>query len=65
MFADNTAIYAHSFSAIAAKQIQIHIDLLQEYYTKWKITLNAAKTEMIVFTRKIKDLRIIQPRSKL
>ncbi|KAM0734035.1 putative RNA-directed DNA polymerase from transposon X-element [Formica fusca] len=62
MFADDTAIYAHSFSAIvAAKQIQIHIDLLQEYYTKWKIALNAAKTEMIVFTRKIKDSQIIQP----
>ncbi|KAL6416951.1 hypothetical protein ACFW04_014777 [Cataglyphis niger] len=54
MFADDTAIYAHSFSAIVAAK-QIHINLLQEYYTKWKITLNAAKMEMIVFTRKIKD----------
>lgn len=62
MFADDTAIYAHSFSAIvAAKQIQIHIDLLQEYYKKWKITLNTAKTETIVFTKKIKESRIFQP----
>lgn len=54
--------YAHSFSAIvAAKQIQIHMDLLQKYFKKWKIALNAGKTETIVFARKIKDSRIIQP----
>lgn len=62
MFADDTAIYAHSFSAIvAAKQIQIHINMLQDYYSKWKIALNAQKTETIVFTKKIKDSRIFQP----
>ena len=62
LFADDTAIYAHSFSAIvAAKQVQIHVDLLQRYYNKWKITLNTEKTETIVFARKTKDTRIIQP----
>lgn len=50
MFTDDTAIYTHSFSAVvAAKQIQIHIDLLQEYYKTWKITLNVSKTEIIIY----------------
>lgn len=62
LFADDMAIYAHSFSAIvAAKQVQIHVDLLQRYYDKWKIALNTEETETIVFARKVKNIRIIQP----
>ena len=62
LFADDTAVYAHSFSAIvAAKQIQIHIDILQNYYDKWKISLNATKTELIVFAKKQQNIKIIQP----
>lgn len=61
-FADDTAIYVHFFNAIvAAKQVQIHVHLLQRYYDKWKIALNTEKTETIVFTRKVKDIHIIQP----
>lgn len=64
MFTDDTVIYAYSFSAIiVAKQIQINI--LQKYYEKWKILLNAVKTKTkifyIIFSRKIKDSRVIQP----
>lgn len=62
LFADDTAIYSHSFSAIvAAKQIQIHLNILEKYYTKWKVSLNVAKTEVIVLARKCQNLRIIQP----
>lgn len=62
MFADDTAIYAHSFcAAVAAKQIQIHVDLLTKYYDFWKILLNANKTEVIVFSKKYSDIRIHQP----
>lgn len=62
LYADDTAIYAHSFSAIvAAKQLQIHIHLLEKYFNKWKITINAEKTEVIVFSRKFKNTKIIQP----
>lgn len=56
------AIYTHSFSAVvAAKQIQIHINLLEQYCKLWKITLNATKTEIIIFTKKQKDSKIFQP----
>ena len=62
LFADDLAIYAHSFSAIvAAKQLQMHIYQLEKYYSTWKIIVNKAKTEVIVFAKKTKDTKIFQP----
>ncbi|KAK2583960.1 hypothetical protein KPH14_006424 [Odynerus spinipes] len=62
LFADDLAIYAHSFYAIvAAKQLQIHINILEKFYQAWKITVNKGKTEVIVFARKVNDRKIIQP----
>lgn len=62
LFADDTAIYKSSFNAIvAAKQIQIHVYLLEKFYAKWKIKLNEAKTEVIIFHKKYKDIKIFQP----
>jgi len=62
MYADDTALYAHSFSAVvAAKQIQIHMNLLEHFYKLWKITLNPTKTEIMIFTKKFKDSKIFQP----
>lgn len=62
LFADDTALYAHSFSAVvAAKQVQIHLNLLEHYYQLWKIKLNTTKTEVIIFSRKRKDSKIFQP----
>ncbi|EFA00927.1 RNA-directed DNA polymerase from mobile element jockey-like Protein [Tribolium castaneum] len=59
LYADDTAIYASSFSAqIASKQIQIHINLLEKFYDKWKIKINAEKTQQIIFTRKFTDHKI-------
>lgn len=62
LYADDTAIYAHSFSAIvAAKQLQIHVGMLEKYYKKWKILINTSKTEAIIFAKKVTCNRIIQP----
>jgi len=62
LFADDTAIYKESFTAIvAAKQIQIHMNQLQSFYEKWKIKLNETKTEVITFSKKFKDMKIFQP----
>ncbi|KAK2578997.1 hypothetical protein KPH14_012659 [Odynerus spinipes] len=59
---NDLAIYAHSFPAIvAAKQLQIHINMLEKFYQAWKITVNKGKTEVIVFARKVNDRKIIQP----
>lgn len=61
LFADNLAIYAHSFSAIVtAKQLQIHIHMLEKYYKDWKIKMNKDKAEIIAFTRKKNDTNIFQ-----
>lgn len=44
-FADDTAIYAESFSAeIAYRKLMIHNRYLQDYFKKWKIKLNNIKT---------------------
>lgn len=54
LFADDTAIFSHSFFAPAANTIcRNHILELNKYYEKWKITSNQAKTEQIVFSRKV------------
>jgi hypothetical protein len=62
LYADDTAIYAHSFNAqVANKQIQIHLDILTKFYTKWKININPEKTENIIFTKKFTNNKIFTP----
>lgn len=62
MYADDTAIYCHSFSAIVAnKQLQIHLNLLAEYYKRWHIQVNPDKTENIIFSRKFNQIQTFQP----
>lgn len=62
MYADDTAIYAHSHSAqIATAQLQIHINILLPYYNKWKLQVNYDKTQAITLTRKFKDTKIHTP----
>ncbi|KAL0269181.1 UNVERIFIED_CONTAM: hypothetical protein PYX00_006993 [Menopon gallinae] len=59
LYADDTAIYAHSFSAVVAnKQLQIHLDILTDYYKKWHIQINPNKTENIIFCRKYTNNKI-------
>lgn len=53
VYADDTAIYSHSYyTDVARKQLQIHSNILQPYFKKWKLTMNAEKTEIINFTKK-------------
>lgn len=62
IFADDTAIYAHSHHAqVATKQLQIHLGQILEWAENWKIRINNSKTENIIFTRKRTDLRITSP----
>lgn len=59
IFADDTAVYAHSFSAeVANKQIQIHMNMITEFFDKWKISINNTKTEEIILTRKFTNNKI-------
>ncbi len=53
LYADDTALYAHSFYATAAQvQNQLHINKLIPYFAEWKMKVNKTKTEQIIFTRK-------------
>lgn len=62
LFADDTAVYAHSYSAtVASKLLQYHLQVLMDYYNKWKIKVNSNKTEMIVFSRRINDKKLVSP----
>ncbi|GFT98656.1 RNA-directed DNA polymerase from mobile element jockey [Trichonephila clavipes] len=59
MFADDTAILAsHTEPKLAARAINRHLLDLEDWFSKWKIALNVAKTEAVFFTRKI---RLIYP----
>jgi hypothetical protein len=59
LYADDTAIYAHSFYAqAAATQNQIHINQILKYFQKWKLKLNENKTETITFARKRTNIKI-------
>ncbi|KAJ3621745.1 hypothetical protein MTP99_003851 [Tenebrio molitor] len=62
LYADDTAIYAHSLSAeVANRQVQIQVNLLKKYFEKWLIQINPAKTESILFAKKFTNTRIITP----
>jgi hypothetical protein len=62
LYADDTAIYAHSFSAeVATRQVQIQVNLLEKYFDKWLIQINLVKTEAILFSKKFTNTKIITP----
>ncbi|GFU76544.1 probable RNA-directed DNA polymerase from transposon BS [Trichonephila clavipes] len=59
MFADDTAILAsHTEPKLVARAINRHLLVLEDWFSKWKIALNVAKTEAVFFTRKT---RLIYP----
>ena len=41
------------------QKVRYHLDRLLDYYDKWKITINADKTETINFNRKFTNNKII------
>lgn len=52
-FADDTGIGCiDKDPKIATHWLQEHLDMLQSYFLKWKIRVNATKSEFILFTRK-------------
>jgi hypothetical protein len=60
LYADDTAIYAHSFNGeVANRQVQLHLNMILKYFDEWLITINANKTETILFTRKSTNSKII------
>lgn len=63
-FADDTAILAisHGTSAITNK-LQRAANKLSRYFTKWRVKINGAKSEAVIFTRKL--ARRHRPRKKL
>ncbi|GFX52620.1 RNA-directed DNA polymerase from mobile element jockey [Trichonephila clavipes] len=55
MFADDAAILAsHTEPKLIARAIYRHLLDLEDWFSKWKIALNVAKTEAVFFTRKIR-----------
>jgi hypothetical protein len=60
LYADDMATYAHSYYAQAAlTQNQIHVRMLEKYYTRWKLKINESKTENIIFARKRTNIKLI------
>ncbi|GFV96232.1 probable RNA-directed DNA polymerase from transposon X-element [Trichonephila clavipes] len=53
MFADDAEILAsHTEPKLAARAINRHLLVLEDWFSKWKIALNVAKNEAVFFTRK-------------
>ncbi|GJQ88011.1 hypothetical protein Trydic_g12935 [Trypoxylus dichotomus] len=58
-YADDTAIYAHSFSQITAVQkLQNQIPSYERYLSTWKLTANPSKSSIILFTRSTNPVHI-------
>lgn len=57
MFADDTTLKGSSMHpSVAFSRAQAHLDVLHDYFPKWKIRVHSGKTKYIVFTRKKADL---------
>lgn len=53
LFADDTLYYASSKThTLAISLLQKQLNLVQPWFDKWKITINASKTSSILFTNK-------------
>lgn len=54
-FADDTASFTSSKDVdLVIGRLQLSLDLLSSYFQKWKLKINASKTEAIMFTRQRK-----------
>lgn len=52
-FADDTAVFTSSEDIdLVISRLDMSLELLHEYFTKWKLKLNGSKTDAILFTRK-------------
>ena len=56
LFADDTVILLSSWKkSVAIDNAFRHFNEIREYFNIWKIKINAAKTELIVFSKKTKE----------
>lgn len=54
LYADDTAIMTRSMRATTlARRLQEALEKINKYFIKWKIKINAAKTEAIIFSKKL------------
>lgn len=52
MYADDVAILATSWNAnTLTNRLQMHLTMLESYYSKWKIKINVEKTEALIFSK--------------
>lgn len=50
LFADDTAVYVSSLKlSLAVKKLQNYLEVLLEFFDKWKLKVNSAKTELVYF----------------
>lgn len=58
LFADDTAVYTSSTNEAHARiNLQRHLTILERYFHKWKLKINADKTQLIILTQKKKQPR--------
>jgi len=56
-YADDTAIFTSSWGiALLSRRLQIRVDGILQFLSKWKMSINPNKTEVIIFTRKTNKL---------
>lgn len=56
MVAEDTDVLTSSHKKyIILRGLQNHINILEEYYNKWKIKINEEKTEILIFSHKRDD----------
>lgn len=63
LYADDTAVLVRSGSAeTVTRKLQENLDRLEEWFTRWRIEVNAAKSSAVLFTKKrTRDNRVIDP----
>lgn len=53
LYADDTAIYSSSrFAKQITNRLETYLSRIKKYYTKWKLTLNDDKTQVMFFTKR-------------
>lgn len=52
-YADDTALFfSHEYGQNIVEKLQISLDILTNYFSKWKIKINEEKTQAVFFTRR-------------
>jgi endonuclease/exonuclease/phosphatase (EEP) superfamily protein YafD len=53
LFADDTAVYCTSEDPnVIVRELQTALNAINEYFTTWKVKINASKTQSVFFTRR-------------